>query len=199
MKSAIACTLALAGSAAAFAPQASVPATTALNSAVPEGYDDLVGIDLESGGKFFDPLNLAQWIPAKWARETELANGRSAMLATVGWFFPYTLGTFDSQDVTSTDPMAAILEADPQWWAQFVVLCGTFEAYKYKKALEGKSYTGKGEPVVDYLKGYPADEDERRKMEMKELKNGRLAMIGIASFLSAHFIPGSVPGLPAGF
>ena len=147
----------------------------------------------------FDPLNLAQWIPAKWARETELANGRSAMLATVGWFFPYTLGTFDSQDVTSTDPMAAILEADPQWWAQFVVLCGTFEAYKYKKALEGKSYTGKGEPVVDYLKGYPAEEDERRKMEMKELKNGRLAMIGIASFLSAHFIPGSVPGLPAGF
>ena len=115
------------------------------------------------------------------------------MLATVGWFFPYTLGTFDSQDVTSTDPMAAILEADPQWWAQFVVLCGTFEAYKYKKALEGKSYTGKGEPVVDYLKGYPAEEDERRKMEMKELKNGRLAMIGIASICAASAIPGSVP------
>lgn len=149
--------------------------------------------------KQFDPLKLAQWIPAKWARETELANGRSAMLATVGWFFPYAFGAFDSQDVTSTDPMAAILEADPQWWAQFILLCGTFEAYKYKKALEGKSYTGKGDPVLDYANGYPKSEEARRKMELMELKNGRLAMLGIASFLSAHYIAGSVPALPADF
>mmetsp|Transcript_26306 Transcript_26306/g.53416 ORF Transcript_26306/g.53416 Transcript_26306/m.53416 type:complete len:122 (-) Transcript_26306:1508-1873(-) len=121
------------------------------------------------------------------------------MLATVGWFFPYAFGAFDSQDVTSTDPMAAILEADPQWWAQFILLCGTFEAYKYKKALEGKSYTGKGDPVLDYANGYPKSEEARRKMELMELKNGRLAMLGIASFLSAHYIAGSVPALPADF
>ena len=30
-----------------------------------------------------------------------------------------------------------------------------------------------------------------------ELKNGRLAMIGVASFVSAHYIPDSVPLLPA--
>ena len=29
-----------------------------------------------------------------------------------------------------------------------------------------------------------------------ELKNGRLAMIGVMSFVSAHYIPDSVPLLP---
>lgn len=186
---------AVAGSAAAFAPTPVSKTGTALNYA---SELDSMPTSVECP-KVFDPLGLSDYVPVDWARRAELSNGRSAMLATVGWFFPYTLGTFDSQDVTSTDPMAAILEADPQWWAQFIVLCGTIEAYKYKKALEGKSYTGKGEPVIDYLKGYPTEEDERRKMELKELKNGRLAMIGIASFLSAHYIPGSVPGLPADF
>jgi hypothetical protein len=36
-------------------------------------------------------------------------------------------------------------------------------------------------------------------MMEKELKNGRLAMIAFASFLSAHYIPGSVPLLPSNF
>lgn len=160
--------------------------------------DGMVGLSVEVGGKVWDPLNLNEYVPAEHARATELANGRSAMLANVGWFWPKLVGTFDSQDVTTTDPIDAIMQADPQWWAQFIILCGTVEAWKYKESMkEGKSSTGGGEPVVDYLKGYPADEAARRDMELKELKNGRLAMIGFASYLSAHFIPGSVPFLPA--
>jgi hypothetical protein len=147
----------------------------------------------------FDPLGLAEYIPAEWARKAELSNGRSAMLATVGWFFPYSVYKFDSDDVTSADPMKAILEADPQWWAQFVIFCGVIEAIKYRGELEGKTYSSVGEPVIDYMKMYPEDQAAREVMAEKELKNGRLAMLGIASFLSAHFIPGSVPGLPAGF
>jgi len=162
--------------------------------------DAMVGIDVETGGKFFDPLNFSEYIPGEQARTTELANGRVAMLANVGWFWPKVVGTFDSQDVTTTDPIDAIMQADPQWWAQFVILCGTIEAWKYGQSMkEGKSSTGGGEPVVDWMNGYPEDEAGRRSMELKELKNGRLAMIGFASYLSAHFIPGSVPFLPAGF
>lgn len=145
----------------------------------------------------FDPLDLAQWAPIDYLRKAELSNGRSAMLATVGWYWPAAVGMFDSDDVTTTDPIKAIMEADPQWWAQFIVFCGTIEAVKYRGELQGKSYTGEGDPVIDYS-GMWAKLDAAKKDEMrlKELKNGRLAMIGMAGFLSDYFIPGSVPFVP---
>jgi len=190
------CTLALAASASAFAPVAPSATKSSALSYAPE-LDDMIGADVETGKKIFDPLNLSEYVPPSYARAAEIANGRSAMLATVGWFWPAKIGMFDSTDVTTTDPMKAILEADPQWWAQFIIFCATIEGYKYREGLNGKSSTGGGEPVIDYLKGYPKDEAGRRAMELKELKNGRLAMLGIASFVSAHYIPGSVPLLPA--
>lgn len=196
MRSFAAALLLLASPASAFAPSGASKVSSALKASNLEG---MVGVDVETGNKIFDPCGLNEYVPAEWGRAAELANGRSAMLATVGWFWPNVVGHFDSTDVTTTDPIKAIGEADPQWWAQFIIFCGVIEAYKYREGLNGKSSTGGGEPVIDYLKGYPKDEAGRRKMELKELKNGRLAMLGIASFVSAHFIPGSVPMLPVDF
>ena len=36
-------------------------------------------------------------------------------------------------------------------------------------------------------------------MQLSELKNGRLAMIGIISFLVGHNLPGAVPALNSAF
>jgi len=115
------------------------------------------------------------------------------MLATVGWFAPKVFGTFDSQDVTTTDPIDAIMQADPQWWAQFILLCGVFENWKYQKEMEGKSFLGDADPAVDYANLWPSDAKAQETLRIKELKNGRLAMIGIAGLVSNHFIPGSCP------
>ena len=181
----------------AFAPNAAPKAASSLKAA--SDYEGMNGITFETGNKLFDPLGLTEYLPAKYAREAELSNGRSAMLATVGWFWPQVVGTFQGDDVTTTDPIDAIMQADPQWWAQFVIFCAVIENWKYNKAKEGKSFTGGGEPAIDYMGLYPADAAKRAELEEKELKNARLAMIGFASFVSAHFIPGSVPGLPADF
>ncbi|KAL7541474.1 hypothetical protein ACHAXR_011668 [Thalassiosira sp. AJA248-18] len=181
----------LAGSAAAFAPAPVSRVGSSVNYA-PE-LDGMLGITTETGNKVFDPLGLSDYIPTDWARRAELSNGRSAMLATVGWVFPKVFGTFDSQDVTTTDPIDAILQADPQWWAQWILICGVFETWKYKQEMDGKSFLGGAEPAVDYLKLWPEDAAAQEELKVKELKNARLAMIGIAGFAANHFIPGSCP------
>ena len=118
------------------------------------------------------------------------------MLANVGWFFPQWVGTFNSDDVTTTDPIKAFFEADTQWWAQFIIICGVIESIKYRGELEGKSFTGDGPAVIDWASKWDAlDAAEKEEMRLKELKNGRLAMIGFASYIAAYFLPGSVPAL----
>jgi len=190
MKSIAAITL-LAGSAAAFAP-ATVPSTQSPLSYAAD-LESMAGVSAESGNQVFDPLGLSDYVPTDWARRAELANGRSAMLATVGWVWPKVFGSFNSQDVTTTDPIDAILQADPQWWAQFIIICGVFETYKYKRELDGKSFLGGVDPAVDFLKLWPEGPAEQEEMKLKELKNARLAMIGIAGFIANHFLPGACP------
>ena len=144
---------------------------------------------------------MAQWAPLDHLRKAELANGRSAMLATVGWVFPKLVGTLEGP-VDTVDPIEAFFKADPQWWAQFVVFCATIEGIKYRGEMEGKSFTGEidKEAALDWTNNWKKmDDTKKESMATKELKNGRLAMIGIASFVANYFIPGSVPGLPEGF
>jgi hypothetical protein len=186
--------------AGAFAPARQ---TARVNSALSVSADleSLRGPDVETGGKIFDPFNLADQAPVDFLRKAELSNGRSAMLATVGWVWPKYFGTFDGP-VDTTDPVEAFFKADPQWWAQFLLLCGTIEAVKYRAELQGKSYAGDvdSDAAFDWSKQWgKMSASDRETMALKELKNGRLAMIGIASFAANHFIPGSVPGLPEGF
>jgi hypothetical protein len=139
-------------------------------------------------------MGVAEWAPAEHLRKAELSNGRSAMLATVGWVWPKLVGTFNSDDVTSTDPLEAFTQADPQWWAQFIIFCGTIEAIKWRGEQEGKSYTGDGPAVIDWS-GQWSKMNDKQKADIrdKELKNGRLAMIGIAGFLANEVIPGACP------
>lgn len=160
--------------------------------------EGMVGASVESGGAAWDPLDVTDWVPVEYARKAELANGRVAMLATVGWIFPKYIGHFEGK-LSIDDPIAAARKADLQWWAQFIALCGVFELYKYTQEKEGKTYTpqmGSGAPVYDIMGIYPEDEAKRREMELAELKNARLAMLGIAGFASSYFIPGSVPWAP---
>jgi hypothetical protein len=178
--------------ASAFAPVSqSATSQTQLNAA---DLDTLRGVGPETGNKVFDPLELSQWAPIDHLRKAELANGRSAMLAVVGWGFP-KIWTFEGP-VTTTDPIEAFFAADNQWWAQFIIFCAVIESIKYRGEMEGKSFTGEidKEACLDWTGNWAKMNDAQKEdMAMKELKNARLAMIGIAGYFASVIMPGSVP------
>jgi len=179
--------------ASAFAPASKSATSTQLNAA---DLETLRGVGPETGGKVFDPFELSQWAPIDHLRKAELANGRSAMLATVGWSFP-KFWTFEGP-VDTTDPVEAFWAADNQWWAQFIIFCAVIEGIKYRGEMEGKSFTGEidKEPCLDWTNNWAKMNDTQKEdMAMKELKNGRLAMIGMAGYFASVVIPGSVPAL----
>jgi len=155
--------------------------------------DGAFGATLEVGGKPFDPLGLAVFRDFDEMRAAELRNGRVAMLAQTGWLAPQIFGKFASDDVTTVDPIKAVTEVAPEAWVQIFATMCVFEA------LNAKHDWSTGKALWDPLQLMPKDEAGKKVMMEKELKNGRLAMIAFASYLSAHFIPGSVPLLGPDF
>ena len=121
------------------------------------------------------------------------------MLACVGWVFP-SIWTLPGP-VTTTDPIEAFWQSDNQWWAQFIVFCAVIEGIKLRGEMEGKSYTGEigKEAALDWTGQWAKMNDAQKEtMALKELKNGRLAMMGWAGFVANYFIPGACP-VPEGF
>jgi len=176
--------------------------TTGMSRVVPNrasvamAIEDLPGAGPETGGKVFDPLGLASIQPYgstnyEWMRTAELKHGRVCMAASVGWIVQeagvHWPGALTKSGVTfaelpkGLDAWAAVPEAGK---LQILAACGVIELYNEVKK-------------PHYLNaGMPTFTDRRL---MAELKNGRLAMIAVASFFAASTIPGSVPLLPAGW
>lgn len=97
-------------------------------------------------------------------------------------------GMFDATDVQSANGIDALFQVAPEAWAQIVGACGIAEAAKWRHEQSGATT-----PFYDPLKRWPKTEEAQKKMQLRELKNGRLAMLCWASFISAALIPGSVP------
>ena len=151
------------------------------------------GASIECGDEVWDPLELAQWRDINELRATELANGRAAMLASVGWVWPQVFGLWKGGPVTTTDPIEALQQVPTAAWVQFIFFCGAIEANRvnYDKGLERDS----SKPFFDPLGLYPEDAEGQLKMQLRELKNARTAMIAFAALFVNHFMPGAVPGL----
>lgn len=64
----------------------------------------------------------------------------------------------------------------------------------------GKGERNAGEWSFDPTKFYAGlTAAKKDDLTLKELKNGRLAMMAMAAYTSEHWIPGSVPFLPGHF
>ena len=84
-------------------------------------------------------------------------------------------------------------------WVQAIGLCGAIEASKlnWDKGLTPGliEAADTSKPFFDPFGLYPEDAEGQARMQLRELKNARTAMIGIAALFVNHFMPGAVPGL----
>ncbi|CAK9049789.1 Light-harvesting complex stress-related protein 3.1 [Durusdinium trenchii] len=143
----------------------------------------LEGLPGEEEG--FDPMGFSLAIDIRWLREAELKHGRVAMLATVGWIAtdlglrvpgePFQVSTIEAHDaMVKFGSMPQILV-----WLGYLELFGFLAIINMQ---EGKTDRKPG----DFgLRGfYPADAKGQYDMQVKELRNGRLAMLAFSGIVT---------------
>ena len=170
---------------------------------------------IEIGSKW-DPLGLSDIGSDEtiaWFRHAEVKHGRVAMAAFVGWWavgaglhFPGNLASGIEFASIPTKGLEA-WDAVPGWGkAQMLLFAGLIEFHdELFYSRRGEHYLRGGTPGKNMVPGLydPMGLTKSKSEEFKargrsvELKNGRLAMIGIAGMYFASTIPGSVPFQPA--
>ena len=151
------------------------------------------------GNKGFDPLNCStDIITLKKYREAEVKHGRLAMLGSVGWplaelYHPYLSKISNSPNLLSVNgKVPSILNGgldkiNPVFFMAAIILATSLELSNIKKNYENESIPG--DLGFDPLKLYNGcDVVTKKNIELKEINNGRLAMVAITYYVFSEFI-----------
>lgn len=161
----------------------------------------LVGADLEAGE--FDPLELSKGRSEEtinWYRAAELKHSRICMLAFLGLIVQQGLHLPDPvfQSTLGYGAVTKLYAERPEAVWQILGALAVIETVTLFKNGQGSAGDLGWDPV-DMKKLYKLDEgDNFDKMKLRELKNGRLAMLGTSAILLQEYVSGKgVFGLPA--
>lgn len=200
---------ALVGTAAAFAPSTPVTKTSALSATKAVAYNP------EFGGEDFDPMGFSKMHEIKGAfpnmfphtqflEEAEIKHGRMSMLAWtgvwategLGWHFPGAVGGDDW--ATGLNVWA---REDPGSFGAVLGFIAIAEGEGVSHAgdnFRGVSKKVPGDMGFDWMGMTKKFDDEKvNRYKTVEKKNGRAAMIAMASLFASKAIPGSVPLMDA--
>jgi len=114
---------------------------------------------------------------------------------SANWLLSSTTGTTFA-DIAQASPLDAISMVPTQGWFQIFLVAGWFECIAYNRQwAEGREIAGDyGYDPLGFTKkeGGIAGKDFE-SLRMKEIKNGRVAMLTIAAWVSNEAIPGALP------
>jgi len=99
-------------------------------------------------------------------------------------------------DVAKLAPLDAIKAVPIEGWLQVLFAAGAFEACAYHRQynLGGRVPGDYGYDPLGFTKVEGGlESDKMKSMRMKEIKNGRVAMIAIAGWVANESIPGAFP------
>jgi len=142
----------------------------------------------------FDPLGFSDYFDMKWLRESEIKHGRVSMLAVAGYVMQGFLtipGMTHVQDQNMA-PQAAGLES----MLQLIFGLGIWEWWTNKgnMTMENMFSDSSREPgnfgfdPMGFSKG--KSQAEMEELQLKEIKNGRLAMLAIGGMIHQGWVTG---------
>jgi len=142
----------------------------------------------------FDPLGFSDNFDMKWLREAEIKHGRSAMLATVGFVMQqyWTLPGMTHVDDANLAPTAAGAAS----MLQIVFWGGVMEFWTNKGNVTMETMFSDADRKPGQLGFDPMGlavgktDEEMEAMQLKEIKNGRLAMLAIGGMIHHNWITG---------
>lgn len=160
-----------------------------------------------AGDVGFDPFNLSSSSPEQlvYYREAEVKHSRLAMLAAAGWPISELLdkklaALVDMDSVLgSNDRVPSILNGgmdnvSPIWWGFCLGLAAAIDL----RGIQNSRYSSDddnndkvyqpGDYGFDPLGLYPSDVQGQQRMQLAEIKHGRLAMIAVTAFAFQEYV-----------
>merc|ERR1712232_1036744 len=139
----------------------------------------------------YDPIDFAGMYPehVPWYREAELKHGRIAMLGMVGLIAQDTFRIPGLEDpsiniLNSHRELIYSIGQGPMW--VLLVFCSLIESQRFKDlGLDFGKLTHENAGDLNFGKQYLPDTEEGiKQMKLKELKNGRLAMLAFSGAIT---------------
>merc|ERR1711871_94428 len=147
----------------------------------------------------FDPLGISTTImdlqgDLNYVREAEITHGRLAMIATLGWIFPEVVGTLPGRGDfprQALEAQAYIFDKYPEIAYQILFSVAISEGIRSQIIFKPDHVPGEvGFDPLGFKAKFCKTPEAYKSMQLKELKNGRLAMWAITGLFVEHLATG---------